>query len=112
MNILRHRSILIQMDLFAQLKCYFFLGAISVGCSIVEKYKSGSVVWRRRSLWRVVVAPEARALRPFLCSECNCGAGLGSVFDPPNARFEVSCLVGFIYVILRLSCIHEAQVIF
>ena len=39
MNILHHRSILIQMELFAQLKCYFFLGAISVGCSNVESSK-------------------------------------------------------------------------
>ena len=64
MNILRHRSILIQMDLFAQLKCYFFLGAISVGCSIVENPKVVAlcgdadhcgVWWWRQRLGRCVL---------------------------------------------------------
>ena len=34
------------------------------------------------------------------------------ILGPPNARFEVLCFVGYIYVILRPSCIDRVPVIF
>ena len=49
-------------------------------------------MWRRGSQWGVVVAPEARALRPFLVSELDFGPGLDQFFarQMPGLGFMLS----------------------
>ena len=49
---------------------------------------------------------------PFRFSALDFGPGLRPVFSPPNARFEVLCFVGYIYVILRPSCVDRVPVFF
>ena len=95
-----------------------YFEALIIPCERYQRVaaKSKVHIWARgvetRIAVGVVVAPEARALRPFLVFSTRFWARPGPVFCPPNARFWVSCLVEYTTVILRLSCIEIAQVIF